>query len=594
MTSFDNNSLRFSSPRQERSLSPNREQKDSFKRSLDREYKLLNSNRTPPKSARENRNEMISNSQFKWTSNGSKGFESRSYKDHDAGSKTGSPSFDNYYYKQELQNTRTSLKEMKARQSKAGLSRGQINTSKPIKEEVILGVDKETTKRLQIEREDELTENAKPVNALYSNVERNPVDIRHRKLTQLVYDQKEKGIFNRLSNSPQKNENELQCSPYDKLRGKEISFGKSIGHSENNIKNSAFGNSLRDWNTFKEGVSQKNIEKYELTGSQLYFTNKELVRAKYEQYEQELQRQRQRGTEKKFRQERDIQKENFVKHEYEQEVADKTQEFESIERQRDFEREVEKIKERSSVSKSREREYRSDGFQRALEKKDIRLKEDYGTIEREKGWSNRGLTYQDHLYHPVGTGPSQEEITILYPQKTLIREKILSAELEKLREENIKIQREISEIQKRNDLERRNYNSKIFKQDLKADPRTGNLKSSAELSKVKKKRTSKSKKAFTKMAKGDELNKTIQDARKNVRERLEINKEERSFTQERLKKSVDFSIQERYVGLRDKSLKKKFSAGTPQVHVRESSFLLAKGIPTSYMSNRGFDLLYKA
>jgi len=40
---------------------------------------------------------------------------------------------------------------------------------------------------------------------------------------------------------------------------------------------------------------------------------------------------------------------------------------------------------------------------------------------------------------------------------------------------------------------------------LKADPSTGNLKSSAELSKVKKKRISKSKKAFTKMAKGDEL-----------------------------------------------------------------------------------------
>ena len=73
------------------------------------------------------------------------------------------------------------------------------------------------------------------------------------------------------------------------------------------------------------------------------------------------------------------------------------------------------------------------------------------------------------------------------------------------REENKKIQREILEIQKRHNIEKKYYSSKILKEDLKADPIGGDLKSSSELLKTKKKRTSKSKKTFTKMIKGDEF-----------------------------------------------------------------------------------------
>ena len=68
---------------------------------------------------------------------------------------------------------------------------------------------------------------------------------------------------------------------------------------------------------------------------------------------------------------------------------------------------------------------------------------------------------------------------------------------------------------------------------------------------------------------------------------------QRGLSQGRTKKILDLSIQDAFVGLRPKSCRNKFSAGTPQTHLLESSILLARGIPTSYMSDRGFDLLYK-
>jgi len=337
------------------------------------------------------------------------------------------PSFDNHYYKQELQNTRSTLKEMKGR-----LTRSQINTIRSNKDEIILGVEKEKTKRLQNEREEELIENSKGGDPLYPNVERNLAGSKEKKYAQLEYGQKEKEITNRLSKSPQKDENE-NVSDYNKSHRKGTSFGKSFGQSENGFKDNLSGNSLRDWNTFKDTVTQKNKERFG-ESSQGYFTNKELVRSKYEQYEQELQRQRKRGNEKRFKLEREIQKENFVKHEYEQELENKTKELENIERENKWNKEEaleERPQERRSSSNLKEREYRSDGFQRALEKKDTRLKEDYETLEKEKSWSNRGLKYHDRLYE--STGPLQEEVSSLHPEKSSIKEKILARELENLR-----------------------------------------------------------------------------------------------------------------------------------------------------------------
>ena len=91
MTSFGINSLQLSSSKNEGLGSSNKEQStshdhlvlisigDSFKRSLDREYKLLNSSRSPPKSAREVTNEVFSKSQGRWIGNSSKGFDSKKF-----------------------------------------------------------------------------------------------------------------------------------------------------------------------------------------------------------------------------------------------------------------------------------------------------------------------------------------------------------------------------------------------------------------------------------------------------------------------------------------------------------------------------------
>ncbi len=63
---------------------------------------------------------------------------------------------------------------------------------------------------------------------------------------------------------------------------------------------------------------------------------------------------------------------------------------------------------------------------------------------------------------------------------------------------------EICDIQRKHNIEKRQYGSKITKSDL-LEGELGQLKNSAELSRTKKKRTIKNNKAFKNIKKEDEI-----------------------------------------------------------------------------------------
>jgi len=413
-----------------------------------------------------------------------------------------SPNFDNNYYKQEIQNVRTSLKGIKGKPQKNGFTRSEIYTTKVDQTELPIPThdEKDIVKKIQNEREQELHDEMNYKNSIYPNVGRNPTDRKERRKTHMAYEERERDIQTRILADQQDNE----------FRPLNRSFGNSHGFNRTEVdpKNS----SLRDWNTFKDSILKKSPQAGDADDSQQnYFTNKDLVRAKYEQYEQGLQKKIQKTQDRKgkhveFDGEQSGPQENPLR-----EALDKRQEeLREREQQRTRyaleEAEVEKRKELEEEHVPFEKLYRSDGFRGALEKKDRQLQQDYESIEKEKGWSNRGLVYRDEIGEDDYANARLTGFAAIYSQKKPIREKLMAAELQKLREENKRIQNEIDEINRRHNIESEYRSEKLTSQDWKNSfIYSGSLSASKMLSSKKKKRDSKSKKAHAVIAKEDDI-----------------------------------------------------------------------------------------
>jgi len=167
----------------------------------------------------------------------------------------------------------------------------------------------------------------------------------------------------------------------------------------------------------------------------------------------------------------------------------------------------------------------------------------------------------------------------------------LVLELEKLKDENQRIKREIQDIQKRNTIQKRHYSAKLTQEDFHMcySPQ-GSLSGSRKLSKVKNQRAVEDKSAYSSVRKEDEIKKTISRARKSVHKKMENTKQERSWKEAR-NRSTASGIEDVFIGYKQSSRSAKFHAGTPVNHLRESAFLLARGIPTKYVSNRNLNSL---
>ena len=471
----------------------------SFKQSLDREYKLLTSNHSPFKTTNQDR----ARSSEKKETGLMRAALLQTYNQREREERE-SPSFDNNYYKQEIKNVRTSLKGIGGKPKKNGFTRSEIYTTKADPAELPIPThdEKDIVKKIQNEREQELHDELNYKNSIYPNVGRNPTDRKERKHTHLAYEERERDIQTRILADQQDNE----------FRPLNRSFGNSNSRGFNRTEVDPKNTSLRDWNSFKDSILKKSPQAGDSDDSQQnYFTNKDLVRAKYEQYEEGLQKkiqktQDKRGKQVEFDGEQSSPRENPLR-----EALDKRQE-ELREREEQRTRyaledaEVEKRIELEEQNGQFEKMYRSDGFRGALEKKDRQLQQDYESIEKEKGWSNRGLVYRDEIAEDDYANARLTGFAAIYSQKKPIREKLMSAELQKLREENKRIQNEIDEINRRHNIESNYRSEKLTSQDWKNSfLYSGPLSASKMLSSKKKKRESKSKKAQAVIAKEDDI-----------------------------------------------------------------------------------------
>jgi len=585
MTSFGDHRRSSPTDTRGRASSSNKEERESFKRSLDREYKLITSNHSPLRAAKE---------RYARSSDKKDGLQRAAYLQSQYQRRTEeeeTPHFDNSYFKQEIQNARSNLQGLQGKSQKTSFARSEIYTTKNDQAEIDGHDEKDIIKKIQNEREQELHDEMNYKNSIYPNVGRNPTDRKDRKKIHMAYEERERDVNTQIrANHEDKEVNEFR--PLNR------SFGNSRGFDKTDVDK---GSSLRDWNTFKESILRKSPQAGDADESQQgYFTNKDLVRAKYEQYEQGLQRkiQKNKGKTVEFDDGQSAEKANPLR-----DALDKRQEDlrEREEQRIRFEHQEAELQKRKEIDEEDQQQvqydklYKSDGFNRALENKERRLQEDYESIEKEKAWSNRGLVYRDEIAEDDYANARMSGFAAIYSQKKPIREKLMTAELQKLREENKRIQNEINEIHRRNNIDVEYRSEKLNTQDWRSSfYNSGPVSASKMLSEKKKKRESKSKKATAVIAKEDAIQKTIANARKNIRSRLDANHEEsRGWSQTKAKKALDLSIQDSFTGLRPKSCRNKFSAGTPQTHLLESSILLARGIPTSYMSDRGFDFLYK-
>lgn len=369
-----------------------------MKSSLDKEYKLLTANQSVFSNSKNVEREAYEDEQDKFWKEASLRYDRKSSNKEDV-----SPSkVNNNYYKHEIQNLRSSLNEMREKALKTKMMTSELRTTNTQKIDHASELEKERIKKIQAEREEEVAESLSQRDRNYYSLDKKPIDSAGKKMVKLAYEQKEKEVKNRVAGNPVVvKENELENS--------------------NNWNSKGFSQEVPEAGEVEPASNKKN---------EGYFTNKELVRAKYEQYEKDLLKKKEKGQHKKQLDERSPNEESTRK-KFEESRVDRGELQE--ERQSNFYPVQEEVENHQIYDRiSPERRSYNDDFSRALQKRERKLQEEYETIEREKSMRNRGLVYRDTPYQSY-VDEDRPEHRVEYPTKKLPNAEFLALELEKLK-----------------------------------------------------------------------------------------------------------------------------------------------------------------
>lgn len=556
-------------------------EKQHLKTNLDREYKLLTANQSLFSNSKTFGRDAMSGSgdQF-WKEASIRSERKPSNKEEVSSPVEGLP-VENNYYKNGIQNLRSSLNEMREKAMKTKFVTSQLRSTNVNELDAVTELDKDRIKQIQAEREQDVAESLSQREGAYSSLEKNPINSAGKKRVRMAYEQKEKEVHDRvIGNSAGKDRDEYLNSNWN---------SKLSQSGRSDVQRSPDALPEEDGGLEKEERDQN---------SSGYFTNKELVRAKYEQYEKDLLKKKEKGqSRRRLEESGSAQKEESIV----QSSAEKRNERREIGERKQSnlypvreESENDRFQDRgyASVNRSQSRD-NVDEFSRALEKKDRKIQEEYDDIIREKSWRNRGLVYKE--YEQSGARYEDDARYMPeYPVEKLPNNQFLELELEKLKEENQRIKREIQDIQYRNNIEKRHNSAKLTQKDFRNSfvPQN-NFTGSQKLKTLKNQRRIEDEEDFGRVLEGEDIQKTIQRARKSVHKKMETSKLERSWKEARNKSTADLS-EDVFLGYKTTSRSGKFHAGTPSNHLRESAFLLAKGIPTVYVSNRNINHLTKS
>ena len=342
---------------------------------------------------------------------------------------------ENNQYQHGLQELRSTLNEMKQRAQKNELSYKQ-QSGEPADSKALSGHEKAIVKRRFNERENESANEQLDggTNTMYSNLQRNPATSAGKRTVHLAYQQREKEIYNKLNNNFRVADDHSRPHDYDASKKDYSQFERSLTRSFGNSRDqfgasNAFVKSQEKWQDANEESDNKQ-------GG--YFTNKELMKAKYQQYEEDLLKQKQRAQQRKDakeesgrkglrpRQQPRAQNEETALEDYGRgKESYQTKQWDADEGERD---QLE-----DSLENGRNNN-RSDGFYKALTNRERKLNEQFESLEKEKGRSNKSLTYRDPLYQQRDiTREEVEEMRAVYAPGNDIDDGILATELERIR-----------------------------------------------------------------------------------------------------------------------------------------------------------------
>lgn len=339
---------------------------------------------------------------------------------------------ENNQYKQGLQGLRSTLSEMKERANKNELSYKQQSVGSNDSQNLTQH-EKAIVKRRFNERENQIAEEQQlaGTSSTFSNLQRSPESKSIKRTVHLAYKQREKEIADKIKYNQRNADDFARPQTFGDVSSKDFShLDRSLSRTFGNS-----GDQFRGSNTFTKSQGQWREEKQANDDQQEgYFTNKDLMKSKYQQLESDLIKQKQRAQERKEAKGESLRKgvvkqpQSYTKHE---ESYGKNH---SRQNGRGDEGKQEELEDSLEYGRNEEVNNGSDGFYKALTNREKKLNEQFQDLEREKGRSTKSLTYRDPLFEEREiTRDEVEQMRSVYTPGNDINDRILAAELQRIR-----------------------------------------------------------------------------------------------------------------------------------------------------------------